>query len=270
LPNYTTHGWPYVDPDDALTDYPVTMEELADLLEGMIYRLAAGEIITPGKFRAAGRIIANNGLSSQIDLDDDGKIYFGNATDTAVYRGAAGQLKTDGSLHVAGNGGHIYIGGSESYSEYYSTESYPRIVLSRDAGGSGKPGLKLGSGSSPSDAYVYRYAASSVRTDGEFIVGGDLWFPTNNASGYGLLFGTAADTELYRGSAHTLRTPGNFKIGTDYSAAGTIYGPVLPTTATPVTDADVALPVSGLMVVDTTNNRLWIRCGAAWKSAALA
>lgn len=35
------------------------------------------------------------------------------------------------------------------------------------------------------------------------------------------------------------------------------------------TDADFANPVSGLIVIDTTDNRLYVRSGSAWKYAAL-
>lgn len=33
MPSHTSSGYPYVDPADALTDYPATMQELAELLE---------------------------------------------------------------------------------------------------------------------------------------------------------------------------------------------------------------------------------------------
>lgn len=72
-----------------------------------LYRLGASELKTDGKLRAGSRIIANDGLATQIDLDNDGHIYFSNLTDTNLYRASAGVLKTDSVFVAAGN---LYVG----------------------------------------------------------------------------------------------------------------------------------------------------------------
>jgi hypothetical protein len=50
----------------------------------------------------SGGLYANQGSANQFNLSTDGRLYFGSANDTNLYRSAAGVLKTDGGLEVAG------------------------------------------------------------------------------------------------------------------------------------------------------------------------
>ena len=64
-----------------------------------LYWKSASALGTDTNFYAGGEIRANNGgVSTQIYLGGDGKIYFGTAGDTNVYRSGASKLRTDGTL----------------------------------------------------------------------------------------------------------------------------------------------------------------------------
>jgi hypothetical protein len=72
---------------------------------------------------------------------------------------------------------------------------------------------------------------------------------------------SAPDTTLYRQSANVLATD-------DRLVA--VDGLTTKTKADAPTDADFSSPpADGTLVVDTTNNRLYVRIGGAWKSVAL-
>lgn len=69
------------------------------------------------------------------------------------------------------------------------------------------------------------------------------------------------DVQLSRGSADVLATPDRFE-ATD--------GVTTKVTAGPPVDGDFAqTPVDGTMVLDSTNERLYVRVGGAWKYSAL-
>lgn len=77
-----------------------------------------------------------------------------------------------------------------------------------------------------------------------------------------IYFGAAEDTAIYRNAAKQLRTSQQF-IASD--------GLTTKTKAGVPTDADFAVtPGDGTLVVDTTDNKIYVRIGGAWKSAAVA
>ncbi|MBP7875840.1 hypothetical protein KA012_02495 [Candidatus Woesebacteria bacterium] len=63
-----------------------------------------------------------------------------------------------------------------SYSEYWITESYPRVFLSRDGGGSGVSALQFGIGSSPVDTTIQRLPSGA----GLALMGGNVGIGTTN------------------------------------------------------------------------------------------
>jgi len=118
--------------------------------------------------------------------------------DTVLYRAAAGQLYTTGSLradsflianNTAGTAGKMVLG--------YSPTT--------------NAGIELGT-----DTYLYRSAANALRTDGKFSAVGGIYANDGTAnmihlhSDGGLYFGSAADTVLYRNGASSLVMNGAF------------------------------------------------------------
>lgn len=77
-----------------------------------LYRSAAGILKTDGTFRAASGFVSFDGASAQIAIGSNAGVptmWFGNATDTNLYRSAANFLRTDGSLQV-GNFQEFVVG----------------------------------------------------------------------------------------------------------------------------------------------------------------
>src|SRR5262249_13830121 len=130
-----------------------------------VYRLAAGAVVTDGEFHA------RQGGAGQVGVGTSATaatILFGSAGDTNLYRSAAGVLKTDGPFYAGsfvqgaqGLAGQVYIG----------------------AGGpSGAAGIVMGSNA---DTNLYRSGVNRLRTDGDFVIGGQLWTGTAVAGATG-------------------------------------------------------------------------------------
>jgi hypothetical protein len=86
---------------------------------------------------------------------------------------------------------------------------------------------------------------------------GDQANDTTAAAGIG--FGSSRDTVLYRSAVSTLKT--------DNALEGLIVHRLKAGTPS---DADVTTPASGMMIVDTTASKIWVRVGTTWKSVAVA
>lgn len=162
-----------------------------------LYRQSAGSLKTDGSLYAAqvvsaGRVSANIGVAAQIDLYSDGKIYFSPASDTNLYRVAAGVLRTDGALFTGG------------------------VISPVDDTGNSFKGIAFGSAQ---DVRLYRSAAQTLRTDGSFRVNQflDVDFQGIGAS---IRFGSALDTTLYRLGVNQLKTDGWFETGGDLLVRG--------------------------------------------------
>jgi hypothetical protein len=175
------------------------------LYDTSLYRSAAGTLKTDGVFEAVGNIRAKGGSAVQVfagDVTGGGTlpgIIFGNTGFDALYRSAAGNLKTDGAFLVGGN--IQMVGAGE---------------LFLDPGNASK---KIYWGSA-FDTNLYRSSAGVLRTDGSLIVtntlnahwGGSAWVLETIASpGGGLKLG--GDTNLYRSAATQLQTDGFFVAG---------------------------------------------------------
>jgi len=128
------------------------------------------------------------------------------AGDTNLYRSAAGQLKTDGTLNVVadllarlGAAGQVAVG---------------------NQGPSNEAGLRFGSAA---DTNLYRSAAGTLKTDGALQTGGDITVRPGNAAGQvaistpggnaGIYFGSAGDTYIQRNGAASLLTNGQVVVG---------------------------------------------------------
>lgn len=169
-------------------------------------------------------------------------------------------------------------------SELLAADSQPAFRIMGDGKIEWGPG-----GSTAPDTNLYRLGASILATDDALQVGGTLavlTFIQNNAQA---LFnyilaakasgdannrftiqnsghvawgdGTAVpDILLYRGSADTLKTDDQFHA---------VGGLTTKTKAGVPTDADTALDADGTIIADTTNERLYLRVGGAWKYTKL-
>jgi len=172
-----------------------------------LYHPAAGTLNTNCTFQVAsltsnGNVVANNAAAGQIMMYSDGKLYFGTANDTSLYRSAAQSLKTDG---------HLYLG--------------LNLFLANNASA-----IYFGSAN---DTNLYRVAASQLKTDGHLSAGIALWANHANANMVAIgwdgnvaksqiTFGQSYDTNLYRSAAGALKTDGTFE------AAGGITDNTLP------------------------------------------
>lgn len=143
-----------------------------------LYRSAAGQLKTDGQFQVVGSLVAGwtgstwgmslqtngflqiagniysgFGLANQLQMATDGRIYFGSANDTNLYRSAASTLKTDSVLAVASD---LYVRIGSAWQVFAGYVA-------------GNAGLQFGSAS---DANLYRSGANTLTTDGALIVGG--------------------------------------------------------------------------------------------------
>lgn len=208
-------------------------------------RFGAGEARITGAFRVDGTfkagswLYANLATANQVVIGYNGVsaggMSFGSATDTNLYRQAAGDLRTDGTLRagattsmisiggVAGGTPTIYFGnafdtalyrgaagtlttgGLFQVGQYISANSSnANQVLVGYSGGAAAPGITFGN---LLDTYLYRETTSQLRTNSHLIV--DL----NIFSRGAIYFGSANDTNLYRAGADFLATDDTFAIG---------------------------------------------------------
>lgn len=130
-----------------------------------------------------------------------------NATDTNLYRSAAGQIKTDGYLRA---GADVIAQDGVSAAQ----------MIMGARGPSAQAGLLFGTAG---DTNLYRSAASTLKTDGALhVAGANFVFAPGLAtqtvigtvnSSAGIQFGSAADTNLYRSAANALKTDGDLHLG---------------------------------------------------------
>lgn len=77
----------------------------------------------------------------------------------------------------------------------------------------------------------------------------------------GIILGGDSVATLYRNAASTIKTDGNI---VTVGAVGTKVKAGTPA------DADVTTPVDGMIVADSTGNKIWVRLGGVWKGVAVA
>jgi len=249
-----------------------------------LYRWTTAFLGTPNSFGAF------MGTTSQLTLQSYNNgpiIYFGNAQDTNLYRNAVNQLRTGGSLVVDGLVTPASMGsGTRDGTRFLRDDGTwqiapaaagalpsdcvvaagTRIIRNLMVGTDAQPGFQLNGdgrhlwgpgGSTATDTNLYRVAASTLRTDTGFQVGGNLGLTgatsyiaiqSQNAAANGTFYtmvsgdsnnrfviqagGTmnwssgagAMDTSLYRTAAGELRTDGKFF---SHNGAGANYATVL-------------------------------------------
>jgi hypothetical protein len=201
-----------------------------------LYRASANKLKTDGamdfggvlysaqQIYAAGEIKSMYGLAQQIDLGNDGKIYWGSAYDTNLYRSAAGVLKTDGVFNAVGglqiNG--VPVGGASLPADTVVVAG-TRIISNKLLAGDAQPAWRVfgdgkqewgPGGATAPDTNLYRWGAGNLKTDGALYVSSNFYanagLPTQIATdtnGF-LWFGTPYDTKLYRYAAGVLKTDG--------------------------------------------------------------
>src|SRR5262245_8606092 len=138
----------------------------------------------------ATQFISQQGLAGQIQIANDGRIYFGSAMDTNLFRSGANQLATDdnfmvggGALYLISASGTIYLGTSQDVNLYrYAADNLAtddllsiRRALSTDWG------FAIHVGAEAQDRYAIKASGTVEWGDG-----------TN-----------ARDTNLYRNNADT-------------------------------------------------------------------
>lgn len=225
-----------------------------------LYRRSAGVLQTNGSFyinsaSAYLGILQPGDAALRWNARYDGMMQWGPgnaASDTNLYRSAAGMLKTDGLFRIGtdlvvrdGAAQQLVLGlvgtsvagiafGSAADTNLYRSAAGQlktdgvlftgsqvwamygtanQVILGSNGAGV-SPGICFGSAL---DTNLYRQATNQLRTGGQFDVGGAL-FLYNNSPTVPILFGAAADTNLYRAAAGLLRTdnrflPANFDVG---------------------------------------------------------
>lgn len=137
--------------------------------------------------------------------------------------------------------------------------------------------MEWGLSISPTDVALYRDSFNRLRLDGWLIairdtvsqaafgvaLGGDTNYRWYALAGGNHWWGSGSgplDTNLYRNAANHLKTDDQF------SASG---GLVTKTKAGIPSDGDLATVVNGALIVDTNNNRLYVRTNGIWMYATL-
>lgn len=171
-------------------------------LDTNLYRSAAGVLKTDGLLRAGSNIVALDGAAGQVTLyagAGTGGVTFGVATDTNLYRSAAGVLKTDGLVELGGGSISVALGAVTT----------ARGIFGNGVGPGNEVGIRLGG-----DTNLYRNGANTLRTDGAFSCN-DLTAKIGQATEVRLtditgrpavVFGSAQDTNLIRDGVAFLRT----------------------------------------------------------------
>ena len=209
-----------------------------------LYWKSASTLGTDSNFYAGGEMRANNGgVSTQIYLGGDGKIYFGTAGDTIISprwcwcfengRAAIRWASIRRWQHGLFPGSSVNAPGfiynpsaatSNALVSQLQGEANARLTIDVSGYHSWGPG-----GATALDTNLYRVSAGALRTDAIFVVGTSLYVGTsvvidNGNSGSKLYFGNALDTNLYRESAGVLRTDGGLKVGQYLYAAIEVIG----------------------------------------------
>lgn len=133
--------------------------------------------------------------------------------------------------------------------------------------------ILFGSGA---DVNLYRGSSTRLHTDDSFFANGEVKARDGSSNAVvmgtvsgraGVLFGNSGDCEIGRNAAQTL------EIGTSGLGTGVIAWGALATKvkAGVPSDSDLVtgMQVSGAMILDTTNSRIYFRVGSTWKFAAL-
>lgn len=192
--------------------------------------------MTDDSFRAAGGVVANLGsAANQINLNTAGRIAFGVAEDTNLYRANADVLATDDSFYM--RGARLRLEGAAPELQILSNSSAARLYFGLSA-----------------DASLYRLGVNQLKTDGQFFAGGPIAAYDGDAARYvqigsgtvpTILFAT--DTNLYRSAPNTLQTDDTFVAASlDVTSLAVFRSPA--TNAISLTDENAGMKVGSLHV----------------------
>ena len=195
----------------------------ATAVDTNLYRFGASVLKTDGEFRAGAGVrssswvMVNDGSSaSQIYMAADGKMYFGVAGDTNLYRSSAGTLTTDQRFEARDDNFTFVArpptGAGYAYGIFVGNEANPRLRIQQNNGSiNWGPG-----GSTAPDTNLYRAVANMLKTDGSLVVNQYLYL--NNDSYSRIYFGTNNDTFIARANANFLTTGAAIQAGNGLTA----------------------------------------------------
>jgi hypothetical protein len=114
----------------------------------------------------------------RVRVDTNGKISWGSGTanrDATLYRSGTSTLATDGAFSIGGTATHL--GSTDSVRSSATNSAYTSkvtadTVVRHNVMADGKH--EWGDGASTRDTNLYRSASATLKTDGAFVVGGDL------------------------------------------------------------------------------------------------
>lgn len=250
------------------------------LWDTKIFAVGGSTIQADLHFRTSYDLMAGRDLKV---LTDTGKLLFGSATDTNLYRLSADNLKTDDTLNI---GAHLVLAGTQYFGTAFDTNLYrhpsaPILVsdtqiwanLGANQVGIGTMGPAGQAGVAFSDSgtdRIYRAAAGVLATDGKLRLGADAdlsragtkyvgvqgLFVDIESDGKRLYFGGAADTWLYRLAAGVVGTPGGIqaydKVYASLGANQVGIGALGPSAQAAITlsDASIYRSAAGVLKMD--------------------
>jgi len=221
MPNYVPTDWA-----DGVT--PVDEAHLDKMEAGIV-----GAVPRDGSVAAAATLYRSKLLAADaqpaFQQKGDGRMEWGpggaTAPDNTLYRVAAGILQTNSTLGSVGTAGYFGFGTKVTGNPQFRWGATNDGMLYWGDGGGGQ------------DTNLYRSSAQTLKTDGYFLAGADIYahygiaaeqIALTGANGRAtIVFGSAFDTNLYRQGADILATDDSFRI---YRSATTNYGLVVAVT----------------------------------------
>lgn len=164
--------------------------------DALIGRVAANAIYTPGRLDVTSGVITSGTTANELRLWTDGRIYFGSALDTMLYRNGAGSLYTPGNFQT---GASLTVGASINHNgTFINLVSGSVLQWNADA-----KFTRTGVGVILADAQLQAVntITSYTGTAAQIAIG-------NNSGVATMYFGSANDASLYRVGASRLGTAG--------------------------------------------------------------
>lgn len=201
----------------------------AGAVDTNLYRSQAGVLRTDQVLCSATSVIANQGLANQLQMNSDGRIYFGSANDTYLYRSAAGVLATAASIVASGTitaGGRFISGAASTGGIYVDGAAASQFIGSVDAN---NIGIYHGAQSFlwkfrndgymtiGDDCYLRKMSAQNLHVGETLRVNTNLVVGQSGAQAY-IYFGNVLDVSLFRQTGGQLRTAGLFLADNDIYA----------------------------------------------------
>jgi endosialidase-like protein len=227
MPTTPVHALRYPAPADP-ADVPADMGKLAADVD---VALLPSDVVCAAATRLVSSKLAAADANPQLSIRGDGRITWGaggaSATDTDLYRSAAGTLATDSAFELKG--------GTAAFVVRSASASGNSIFVSRASGDTSDRFIQAvdgwhywGPGNAAWDTSLYRMSASTLRTAGAFVVDQSAYV-AYTGSGY-LYFGSASDASLSRGGPNQINVGTTLyalnhviSAGSHYSRQGNYY-----------------------------------------------